>query len=388
MNSATNHQDSLRRERQRGQDARASRHPNVPHHGGTAGADPSYHAPPFPIASRDHNRISAFNQERDRHRSYANVDNPSSIPALSSSTTYNPGYTAPVSAPQVPALIAAMSSVSFGDSAEQSSSNPRSRNGPPRPQVSHTRSAAPSQSIIRPTVAKKSISLDSGVQSNTSPHDRNGPSDIQGSYARRGPPLPSSSRPHVPNNPVPFDVDGFQSNSSRQGWTGPSRVPYETSHQSSHLPQTQKEDPQNWQSPNRLNSQQSSLNTPSRGPYYPVQPTNTHHEGMYHQTPNRSGYETQRTDLEMRRSEEETKQNEDEIRQQDGEPTLKRETPHATQEEIRWNKEEHTRFEELCSLKDLTNEVQEKPDYATACGGFGDIWKCVLVEHGSSGVQQ
>ncbi|KAG2363970.1 hypothetical protein BDR07DRAFT_1331384 [Suillus spraguei] len=432
-NSATNYQDNLRRERQRGQDAHASRHPNVPHHGGTAGADPLFRAPPLPITSRDHNRIPAFNQERDRHKSYANVNTSSSIPALSSSTTYSPGYIAPVSAPQVPALIAAMSSVSFGDSGEQSSSSLKGWNGPPRPQVSHTRSAAPSQSIIRPIIAEKSISLDSGVQSNTSPHDRNGPSGIQDSYPRRGPPL-SSNRPIVPNNSTSFDVGGFQSNSSRQGWIGPSRPPYETRHQSSHPPETQKEDLQSWQSPNRLNSQQSSLDITSRSLYYPVQPTNTHHEGMYHQTPNRSGYDTQRTELEMRRNEEETKRkedevkregrqaqrregltrhmensprrfggeerrlaqnltlqaatrNENEIRHKDGEVGLKSETPRATQEEIRRNKDEHTRMEELHSLKDLTNEVQEKPYYPTAFGGFGDIWKCVLVKHGSGAVQ-
>ncbi|KAG1747600.1 hypothetical protein EDB19DRAFT_276705 [Suillus lakei] len=32
------------------------------------------------------------------------------------------------------------------------------------------------------------------------------------------------------------------------------------------------------------------------------------------------------------------------------------------------------------ALRDLTNQLQGKPRYATASGGFGDIWKCCLVE--------
>ncbi|KAG1731636.1 uncharacterized protein EDB91DRAFT_1252071 [Suillus paluster] len=35
-------------------------------------------------------------------------------------------------------------------------------------------------------------------------------------------------------------------------------------------------------------------------------------------------------------------------------------------------------------LKNLTNELQERPQYPIASGGYGDIWKCVLVKPGET----
>ncbi|KAG1811894.1 uncharacterized protein BJ212DRAFT_499219 [Suillus subaureus] len=278
--SVTDTQDGFRRERQPnkvgiftpGEDAQASRHFNDTHRGGIAGVDP-YRVPPLPITGKDRDRISALGQERDRQKSYANINTTSSILALSSSATCNPGYTAPVNAPPVSAIIGAMKSVSFEDGGEQSSSSPKGRSSLSRPQVSYTRPSVPAPPIIRPTATKKSVSFDSGVQSSTNLYDRNGPSDIQdpyvrrnvplpsssrpivtkksvsfdsdvqsstslnyqndpsdirGSYAHHGIPLPSSSRPILTNKSIPPNIGGFQSSSSREGWTDPSRLPYET----------------------------------------------------------------------------------------------------------------------------------------------------------------
>ncbi|KAJ8580634.1 hypothetical protein M405DRAFT_847515 [Rhizopogon salebrosus TDB-379] len=41
--------------------------------------------------------------------------------------------------------------------------------------------------------------------------------------------------------------------------------------------------------------------------------------------------------------------------------------------------QESSRFA-LDSLQDLTNEIQGRPPFATASGGFWDIWKCYLVK--------
>lgn len=312
--SATNTHDGLRQERQRikadnflpEEGAQASRHFNVTHRGSRAGADPSYRVPPPPppITGRDRDRVSASALERDRHKSYANIDTPSSIPASSSSATHSPGYAAPVNVPPVSAIISTMKSVSFDDSGEQSNSSPHGRNGPSRAQVSYTRPSVPPPSNIRPTATKKSVSFDSGVQPSTSLKDRNRPSDMQDPYARHGVPPPSSSRPIVPQKSVSFDSVGFQPSSSREGWAGPSRLPYETYHEPSQFSETPKEAPQSWQSSNRFNSQHSSLDIAIGNPYYPVQPTDMHHkvsEGEYHQTLSRSGNEAQRREVEMRR---------------------------------------------------------------------------------------
>ncbi|KAG1778031.1 hypothetical protein EV702DRAFT_1096756 [Suillus placidus] len=404
--SATDTQDGLRRERQRitagnftsEEDAQAARHFNDTRRGGTADADPWYYVPPLPITGRDRDRISASDQQRDRHRSCANIDPPSSIPALPSSAPYNPGYTAPIHGPPVSAVITAMKSVSFDDSGEQSGSSHKGRNGLSRPQVSYTRPGVLPPSIIRPTAAKKSVSLDSGVQPSMSLNDWNGPSDIQDSYARHGHgvPLPSSSRPVVAKKSVSFDSAGFQPSSSR---AGPSRLPYEAHYEFSYPLETPKE---SWQSSNRLPGSSN----------YPVWPTNTHHgvsEGEYNQTLNQFLNEAQQKELEMRRNkEEETKRKEDEIKWKDGQaqrwegftrhaenstrrfggeerrpaqdPTFQGEVARATEEVIRRTEEESTRWEGLHSLEDLTNEVRGRSSYPIASGGFGDIWKCVLVK--------
>ncbi|KAG1867300.1 hypothetical protein DFJ58DRAFT_130923 [Suillus subalutaceus] len=104
--SAADTQDGRRRERQPikvgnfkpEEDAQASRHFNVTHRGSTAGPDP-YRVPPLSVTCKDRDYISAMDHERDRHKSYANINTTSYIPALSSSATYGPGYTAPVNAP-------------------------------------------------------------------------------------------------------------------------------------------------------------------------------------------------------------------------------------------------------------------------------------------------
>ncbi|KAG1884466.1 hypothetical protein F4604DRAFT_207905 [Suillus subluteus] len=531
--SAADTQDGRRREKQPirvgifkpEEDAQASRHFNVTHRGSTAGVDP-YRVPPLPLTGKDRDHISALDQERDRHKPYANINTTSYIPALSSSATYNPGYTAPANAPPVSAIIGAMKSVSFEDNGEQSNSSPKGWNGPSRPPpVSYgTRPSVPPPSIIRPQITNKSVSYDSGVQSSTSlnnrngpsdnqdPYarcgvppppssrpiinkksvsldsgvqsstsfnyqngpsdiqnsytrrgaplpfnngpiitnksvslnsgvqsgtslnDQNGPSDIQDSYARHGVPLPSSSnRPIVAKESVAFDSGGFQSGSSREGWTGPSRLPYENRYESSYSQETPKEVPQSWQSSNRLNSQHPLLDIASGSPYYPVRPSNTHYEvseGEYHQTLNRSGNEVQRKELEMRRDKEEeakrtenevkmeegrtqrmegftrhvensrrrfggeerrlvqdqtlqvAKRQEDEVRRKDEEARLKGETTRAMDEEFRRKAEEHnTQWQELHSLEDLTNKVQRRSSYPVASGGFGDIWKGDLVKH-------
>ncbi|KAG2035174.1 hypothetical protein BDR03DRAFT_545175 [Suillus americanus] len=135
--SAADTQDGRRREKQSiistpEENAQASRHSNVTHRGSTAGADP-YRVPPLSLTGKDRDRISALDQGRDRHKSYANLNITSSIPALSSSATYGPGYTAPINAPSVPAIIDAMKSVSFEDSGEQSNSSPKGWNDQPPP---------------------------------------------------------------------------------------------------------------------------------------------------------------------------------------------------------------------------------------------------------------
>jgi hypothetical protein len=516
--SAMDGQDGSRRKRQPDkvgiftakEDTQAPHHSNVIHHGGTAGAGP-YRAPPLPITGRDRDRVSTLDHERDRHKSYANTDTASSIPALSPSATYSPNYTAPVNVP-VSTLIAPMKSFSFQDSGEQSSSSPAGWNGPSRSQASYARPGIPSHSVIRPiaanklvssdnsvqssmslhdrngpssiqdpyarrgvaqppgsrpiiskksasfdsgvqssmglndqngpsyiqnsyarcgvpppsssrpNLAKKSVSLDSGVQPSTSLNDQNGLSDIQGSYARHGVPLPSSSNKTIVTKKVAsFDSGGSQFNSSREGWAGPSRLLYETHHESSHPQETPTEVSQSWQSSNRLDSQPDIT---SGSPYHPVRPTHTHHEvseGQYRQTPNRSGYEAQHKEFEMRRDmEEEAKRTENEVKREGGptrhvenstrrfageerrlaqdqtfqvakrqedevrrnveEARLKGETTRAREEELRRKAEECTQWEEL---KDFTNKVERRSSYPDASGGFGDIWKGVLVDdHG------
>ncbi|KAG1831062.1 hypothetical protein EV424DRAFT_215105 [Suillus variegatus] len=423
--------NGLRQERQHTQNAgvfmpegggQASHYFNDTHRGG---ADPSYHVPQPIASSRDRDRIPALDQERDRHRSHANIDPPSYNPALSSSTTYGPGYAAPANMHPVSAITAAMKSVSFDDS------DPYTRPGVPPP-------------IIRPVITQKSFSLDSGVPSSMS---LNRPSHIHDSHARYGEPPPSSSRPIAAQKSASFDSSGFQPSSSREGWTGPSRLPYETRHESSYYQETPKEVPQNRQSSNRLDSQHPSLNITSGSYYYPVQPTNTHNEvseGEYHQTLNQSWNEIQRSELQMRRmQEEETKRKEDEIKrkamlakkkedevkmgegqaqrregptrhaenstrgygveerrpvqdpalyrevttQREGnlrrmeEGRFKGETARATEEENRRKEEERVPWkEEVHLLEDLTKQVQGRPPYPTAFGGFGDIWKCFLVK--------
>ncbi|KAG2140609.1 kinase-like domain-containing protein [Suillus clintonianus] len=71
---------------------------------------------------------------------------------------------------------------------------------------------------------------------------------------------------------------------------------------------------------------------------------------------------------------------ENEVRRKDEEVRLKEEAAHAKEEEIRRKEEERRRWEELNSLEDLTNDVQGRLSYPSASGGFGDIWKCVLVK--------
>lgn len=368
--SATNTHDGLRQERQRikagnftpEEGAQASRHLNVTRRGSRAGADPSYHVPLPPVTGRDRDRVSALGQERDRHQSYTNIDTSSSIPALSSSATYNPGYAAPVNVPPVSTIISTMKSVSLDDNGERSNSSPHGRNGPSRAQVSSTRPNVLPPHGIRPTVTKKSVSFD--TQPSTSLKDRNGPPDMQGPYTYpRDVPPPSSSRPIVPKKSVSYDSGSFQPSSSRKGWTGPSRLPCETyqepshfseveainstmksflfddsselsnssphgrtgpwhlpsdsNHEPSHFSGTTNEVPQSWQSSNRVHSQHSLPDIASGNPHYPVQPTDTHHkvsEGEYNQTLNRSWNEAQHREREMRiYKEEETKRKEDEI---------------------------------------------------------------------------
>lgn len=443
--------NGLRQERQHTQNAgvfmpeegsQASHYFNNSHRGGTAGADPSYHVPQPIASSRNRDRIPALDQQRDRYRSHANIDPPSYNPALSSSATYTPGYAAPANVPPVSAITAAMKSISFDDSGEQSSSNPKGRNGPSRLQDPYIRPGVPPP-IIRPAITQKSFSLDSGVPSSTS---LNCPSHIQNSHSRYGGPPPSSSRPIIAQKSASFDSSGFQPGSSCEDWTGPSRLPYETHHESSYYQETPKEVPQNRQSSNRLDSQHPSLNITSGSYYYPVQPTNTHNEvseGGYHQTLNRSWNETQHNELEMRRMQEEeikrkdeikrkamlAKKKEDEVKMGEGQaqrregptrhaenstrgygveerhpvqdPTLYREvttqregnlrrmeegrfkgeTARATEEENRRKEEERVPWkEEIHLLEDLTKQVQGKLPYPTAFGGFGDIWKCFLVK--------
>ncbi|KAG2144140.1 kinase-like domain-containing protein [Suillus bovinus] len=344
-----------------------------------------------------------------------------------------------------------MEKVSFDDSGNQSNSSPKGRNGPSHPQVSYARPSVPPHSIIRPAATEKSVSFDSGIPSSTGLKDRNNPSDIRDSYAHRGVP-PSSSRPNVTKKSFSFDSSGLQFSSSREGWTGPSRLPHGTRYEPSHS-ETPKEVPQNWQSFNRFNSQHPLPDIVSATPYHLVQPANTHNEvsgGEYHQTLNQSWNEVQRKELEMRRhKEEETKRKEDEIRQKDmlakkkadevkreeeqaqkmealtrhvgnsrrgfgGEerrpaqdPALnwqaakekedelrrmeegrfKGQTARATEEESRKKEKERPPREELHSLEDLTKQVQGRPPYPTAFGGYGDIWKCILVKPSRADVQ-
>ncbi|KAG1811893.1 kinase-like domain-containing protein [Suillus subaureus] len=63
------------------------------------------------------------------------------------------------------------------------------------------------------------------------------------------------------------------------------------------------------------------------------------------------------------------KRQENEVRRKDEEARLKGETARAMEEELH-------------SLEDLTNKVQRRSSYPVASGGFGDIWKGVLVKHG------
>jgi hypothetical protein len=495
--SATNTHDGLRQERQRiktgnftpEEGAQASRHSNVTRRGSRTGADPSYHVPLPPVTGRDRDRVSALDRERDRHQSYANIDTPSSIPALSSSATYSPGYAAPANVPPVSAIISTMKSVSFDDSGERSNSSPHGRNGPSRAQVLSTRPNVIPPPGIRPTATKKSVSFD--TQPSTSLKDRNGPPDMQGPYTYpRDVPPPSSSRPIVPKKSVSLDSGSFQPSSSRKGWTGPSCFPRETYHEPSHfseveaikstmksflfddsselsnssphgqtgpwhLPsetnhepsrfsETTKEAPQSWQSSNRAHSQHSPLDIASGNPHYPVQPTDAHHrvsEGEYNQTLNRSWNEAQHRELEMGiYKEEKTTRKEDEITRLDvplkKEVNVKREgqtqrrerpTRHvenaarrfdederrqgqmlqaekyredavsrveeearlkgvatrAREEEIRRKEEERKQWEEF-HLLDLTHEIHGRSSYPVASGGFGDIWKCVLVKPSTS----
>ncbi|KAG1744299.1 hypothetical protein EDB19DRAFT_1827168 [Suillus lakei] len=392
------------------EDAQASRPFNVARRGGTAGAGPSYRVPPLPITGRGRDHILAVDRERDRHKSYANIDTPSSTPALSSSVTHSPGYIASANVPPVTAIIAPKKSVSFDDSSEQSSSSPEGWNGPPHP----------------PLATKKSFSFDGGVQS-TYPHH-----------------LAADLSP--PRNRSHSIMAAFNLARVSEGWNNLSHSPYETRYGSSRSPETQEEVPQNWQ-PSKLHTKHSMLDIASGSPHYPVRPTNTHYEVSereYQQALDQSGAEAQRRELEIRRkNEEETKRKEDEIKRKDmlakkkednarreegqarrredltrhveraarrfgGEerrltqdPTwqganrreyevsredkdarLKEEATRAKEEEIRRKEGERTRWEEPHSLEDLTNKVQGRSPYPIASGGFGDIWKCVLVKPG------
>jgi hypothetical protein len=71
---------------------------------------------------------------------------------------------------------------------------------------------------------------------------------------------------------------------------------------------------------------------------------------------------------------------EDAVRRMEEEARLKGVAARAREEEIRRKDEERKRWEEFHSLEDLTHEVQGRSSYPIASGGFGDIWKCVLVK--------
>jgi serine/threonine protein kinase len=74
------------------------------------------------------------------------------------------------------------------------------------------------------------------------------------------------------------------------------------------------------------------------------------------------------------------KRQEDEVRRNVEEARLNGETTRAREEELRRKAEERTQWEEL---KDFTNKVERRSSYPDASGGFGDIWKGVLVDdHG------
>jgi serine/threonine protein kinase len=71
---------------------------------------------------------------------------------------------------------------------------------------------------------------------------------------------------------------------------------------------------------------------------------------------------------------------EDEVRRDVEEARLKGETTCAREEEFRRKAEERTQWE---GLKDFTNKIERRSSYPDASGGFGDIWKGVLVDdHG------
>ncbi|KAG2035173.1 hypothetical protein BDR03DRAFT_545238 [Suillus americanus] len=75
------------------------------------------------------------------------------------------------------------------------------------------------------------------------------------------------------------------------------------------------------------------------------------------------------------------KRQEYEVRRKDEDARPNGETARATDEDP-WRKtEENTQWEELHSLEDFTNKVQRRSSYPVASGGFGDIWKGVLVQH-------
>ncbi|KAG2746361.1 glycoside hydrolase family 38 protein [Suillus brevipes Sb2] len=56
----------------------------------------------------------------------------------------------------------------------------------------------------------------------------------------------------------------------------------------------------------------------------------------------------------------------------------------AREEEIRRKEEERKQWEVFHSVEDLTHEVQGRSSYPIASGGFGDIWRCVLVKPSSA----
>jgi hypothetical protein len=74
------------------------------------------------------------------------------------------------------------------------------------------------------------------------------------------------------------------------------------------------------------------------------------------------------------------KRQEDEVRRDVEEARLKGETTCVREEEFRRKAEERMQWE---GLKDFTNNIERRSSYPDASGGFGDIWKGVLVDdHG------
>jgi hypothetical protein len=223
-------------------------------------------------------------------------------------------------------------------------------------------------------------------------------------------PPPSASRPIATKKSFSFDDGGFQSSPSpTKGWSGPSRSPYETRHESSRSPQTPEEVPRSWQSSNlraRLSSQDMrySYNSTEVG-YYP-RPVHTHHEvseGEYDEDPDDADWrehderknrqredsfrrreeevvrrelelkrredearreeEAKQKEIELRRKEEETRRKEDEIRRKEEDARRRQEEAEETQRkelEIRRKEAEARKKEEEVRKKD--EETRRKED--------------------------